>query len=110
MHKCAAVHNALTTFTDLKHMTSEQHVELRTSRSKRDYEDLIIIQDWFDKHEPFNLNEPNLHSLSSCLSAADGNDINCDETETVGFIIHKQLDEVSVIDASIKRKHHVHSL
>ena len=45
MHKCAAVHDALTTFTVLKHMTSEQHVELGTSRNKRDYEDLIIVQD-----------------------------------------------------------------
>ncbi len=48
-------------------MTSEQHVELGTSRSTRDYEDLTKIQDWFDQHEPFNLNDLNLHSLSSGL-------------------------------------------
>ena len=56
------------------------------------------------------MNKPNLHSLSSGLSAADGNDINCDETETFGLKIHKQLERLSVIDASIKRKHQVHSL
>ena len=49
MHKCAAVHDAMTTVTDLKHMTSEQHVEFGTSRSTCDYEDLIKIQDWFDQ-------------------------------------------------------------
>ena len=92
MHKCAAVHDAMTTVTDLKHMTSEQHVEFGTSRNTRDYEDLIKVQDWFDQHEPFDLNEPNLHSLSSGLSAADGDDTNCDETETVGMKIHKNLD------------------
>ena len=56
------------------------------------------------------MNEPNLHSLSSGLSAADGDDINCDETEVVGMKVHKQLDKVSVIDASIKRKDQVYSL
>ncbi len=81
MHKCAAVHDAMTTITDLKHMTSEQHVELGTSRSTRDYEDMTKIQDWFDQHEPFNLNDPNLHPLSSGLSAPIGDGINCDETE-----------------------------
>lgn len=35
MHKCAGVHDAMTTATNLKHRTSEQHVELGTSRSKR---------------------------------------------------------------------------
>ena len=109
MHKCAAA-CAMTTVTDLQHMTSEQHVELGTSRSTRDYEDLIKIQNWFDQHEPFNLNELNLHSLSSGLSTAFWDDINCDETETVGMKIHKQLDKVSVIDASIKKKEQVHCL
>ena len=45
MHKCAGVHDAMTTATNLKHRTSEQHVELGTSRSKCDYEDLMKIQE-----------------------------------------------------------------
>ena len=81
-----------------------------TSRSTRDYEDLIKIQDWFDQHEPFNVNEPRLRSLSSGLNAADGTGVNCDETEKVGMKIHKQLDNVSVVDASIKRNDQVRSL
>ena len=35
MHKCAGVHDAMTTTTNLKHRTSEQHIELGTSRSKQ---------------------------------------------------------------------------
>ena len=44
MHKCAGVHDAMTTTTNIKHRTSEQHVELGTSRRKRDYEDLRKVQ------------------------------------------------------------------
>lgn len=49
MHKCAGVHDAMTTTTNLRHRTSEQHVELGTSRSQRDYEDLSKIQKWLDQ-------------------------------------------------------------
>jgi len=76
--------------TDLKHLTSERHVELGTSRSTRDYEDIF--------------NEPNLHSLSSGLSAADGD------------IVMKQWSESSQATRQgechrcfHKRKHQVHS-
>ncbi len=37
MHKCAGVHDAMTATTKLKHKTSEQHIELGTSRGKHDY-------------------------------------------------------------------------
>ncbi len=53
------------------------------------------------------MNQPKLHSG---LSAADGDGVNCDQTEQVGMKIHKQLDKVSVIDASIKRNDQVRSL
>ena len=110
MHKCAGVHDAMTTTTNLKHRTSEQHIELGTSRSKRDYEDLRKIQEWFNQYEPFNLNQPKLCSLSSGLTAADDGGVNCDQTEPAGAKIHKQLDKVSAIDASIKRSDQVRSL
>ena len=76
MHKCAGIHDAMTTITNLKHKTSEQHIELGISRSKRDFEDLSNIQEWFNLHEPFNLNEPRLRSLSSGLTAAGGDGVN----------------------------------
>ena len=53
LHKCAGVHDAMITITNLKHKTSEQHVELGISRSKRDFKDLNRIQEWFNQHEPF---------------------------------------------------------
>ena len=110
MHKCAGVHDAMTTTTNLKHKTSEQHIDLGTSRSSGDYDDLRKIQEWFNQYEPFNPNQPKLCSLSSGLTAADADGVNCDQTEHVGAKIHKQLDRVSVTDASIERSHQVRAL
>ena len=110
MHKCAGVHDAMTTITSLKHRTSDQHVELGISRSKRDFKDLCSIQEWFDQHDPFDINEPRLRSLSSGLTATDGDGINCDKTEQIGARIQKQLDNVAVTEGSIKRSEQVQSL
>ncbi len=110
MHKCAGVHDAMTIATNLKHGTSEQHVELGTSRSQRDYEDLRTIQEWLNEYEPFNPNQPKLRSLSSGLTAADDDGVNCDQRELVGAKVQKQLDNMSVLDASMKRNDQVRSL
>ena len=110
MHKCARVHDAMTTITSLKHNTSDQHVEFGISRCKYDLEGLCSIQEWFDQHEPFDMNEPGLRSLSSGLVAADDDTINCDKTEQIGTKIQKQLNNASVADGSIKRSEQVRSL
>ena len=89
MHKCAGIHEAMTSMTEMKNKTSEQHIELGTSRSNRDYQDLNNIQEWFDQHEPFGLNEHILRSLSSGLTATNGDGINCDKTEAVGANIQQ---------------------
>ncbi len=65
MHKCAGIHDAMTTMTNLKNKAIEQHIELGSSRCKRDFQDLVKIQEWFDQHEPF---EGKLRSLSSGLT------------------------------------------
>lgn len=51
-----------------------------------------------------------MRSLSSGLTAADGDGVNCDKTEQVGAKIHEQLNKVSVTEATIKRSHQVRSL
>ena len=102
MHKCAGIHNAMTTITNSEHRTSEQHVDLGTSRSNRDFRDLSKIQEWFNHHK--------LRSLSSGLTATDGDGINCHNTEEVGRKIQKHLDNISVLEASIKKSEQVKSL
>ena len=110
MHKCAGIHNAMTTITNSEHRTSEQHVDLGNSRSNHDFRSLSKIQEWFDHHEPFNLNEHKLRSLSSGLIAADNDVINCHNTEEVGRNIQNQLNNISVLKASIKKSEQVKSL
>ena len=110
MHKCAGIHDAMTTMTHLKHNTSEQHIEFGSSRSRRDFKDLSNIQEWFNDHEPFDLNEQRLRSLSTGLTATEGDGVNCDKTEQVGEKIQKQLDNVTITEASIKRNDKIRSL
>ena len=110
MHKCAAIHSSMTTLTGLNHHTSDQHVDLGTSRSNRDFYDLNSIQQWFDQHEPFDLTEERLRSLSSGLRAADDDHINCDKVEEIGAKIQEKLDGLRIPDASIKRNNHIQSL
>ena len=52
MHRCAAVHDVMTTAT--QQVSSEQHIDLSTSRCNQDFSDLGKIQEWFDLHEPFD--------------------------------------------------------
>ena len=61
-----------------------------------DCEDVRSFQRWFDQHEPFDLDEHRLHSLSSGLTATDGGGINCDKNEEVGMKLQKQLDNISI--------------
>ena len=100
----------MTSMTNVKHKTSKQHIEFLTSRSNRDFADLNTIQEWLDQHEPFTLNEPRLRSLSSGLMASDGGGINCNKTEEVGVHIHRKIDNMSAVEASIKRSDQVKSL
>ena len=110
MHRCAAVHNAMTSITGLSHRTSEQHVEIGSSRCHRDEQDLHHVFKWFCQHNPFDTNETQLKSLSTGLTAAAGDGINCDDAEAIGNSIQIKLDGVSVANASVKRSHKVKSL
>ena len=37
-----------------KNQTSEQHVELGASRCNRDFVDLMVFYNWFEKFDPFD--------------------------------------------------------
>ena len=65
MRRCAGIHDAMGNLTQQRHRSSEQHVELGSSRIKRDNSDLKRLIDWFDAHEPFDPRQPLLQSISS---------------------------------------------
>ena len=54
MHRCASVHEDMTTLTKMKLNTSEQHVDLTSSCRKRDIKSMEKIISWFDTHNPFD--------------------------------------------------------
>ena len=70
---------------------------------QRDFKDLGKIQEWFEQHEPFNLSEGRLCSLSSGLTATDGHGMNCDITEEVGDMIPYFSYELAAIPTSLFR-------
>ena len=80
------------------------------SRCERDFQDLLKIQEWFDEHEPFDVKEVKLRSLSSGLTTTEGDGINPDKAEEVGLKIQIQLDGLNVAEASIKRRDHIKPL
>ena len=110
MHRCASVQNAMCNLTGLQHRTSEQHIELGKSRVKRDNEDLTKLMNLFEIHNPFDVTESLLKSLSTGLTISDMMDVNCDEAEKVGYAIQSKLDGVCLEEAKIKRKDKVTTL
>ena len=94
MHKCREVHEAMTDVTGLVHRTSDQHVELGSTRCNRDVEDLNKILKWLAQHNLFDIQMPELRSLSSGLTASGGDGVNCDEVEEVGYLLQGKRDDV----------------
>ena len=96
MHECATVHDAMSTLTGKQHQTSEQYVDMGRARRNHDWRDMRKIMEWFVVHDPFDGTVPQLRSLASGLTAREGDDINCDDTEKVGEAIQRSMDGKSV--------------
>ena len=104
MHECGDYHDALCSLTNTLHITSDQHVEIGTTRMKRDYTDLMKVVEWLKRasHNPFDANRPHLQALDTGLMADET--VNCDDAEAVGHRLQVKLDGVSLNDATVKRK------
>ena len=81
----------MTDVTGLAHRTSDQHVELGSTRCNRDVGDFNTILKWLAQNNPFDIQRPKLTSLSSGLTASDGDGVNCDEVEEVGLLLDENL-------------------
>ena len=100
----------MTRMTDMKTKASEQHIELGKSRCKHDFQDVHKILEWFNEHEPFDVQEVKLRSLSSRLTTTEGDGINPDKAEEVGLKIQLQLNGLNAAEVSIKRRDHIKPL
>ena len=107
MDRCASVHGAMVALTGRNRKTSEQHAEFGKTRCNQDRRDMLKMKEWFEQHEPFDENISGLRSLSTGITACDGDGVNCDQAEEVGREIHRKLDRVKVDEAKIKRADHI---
>ena len=102
MRRCAGIHQSMSDFTELQLATSEQHVEMRVSRIKRDFEDINKMITWLQNHNPFDDTDSSLRSLSSGQASNEKDGINCDIAEDVGIIMQKKMDNKSYTEISFK--------
>ena len=96
-------------FTDLKD-GQYLHPDLTKSRSARDASDLSKFIEWFQCHNPFDGGQPELVSLTTGLSTSEGDGVNCDQTESVGSLIQRTMDNKCILDVKIPKKHHIKTL
>ena len=81
----AMVHDAMLQLTGAAAKSSEQHEEIRKSRTKHDYQDCVKFLNWLTIRNPFLISDKNLHSLSSGMVSDQGKDDgNCERTEDIG--------------------------
>ena len=109
MPHLVAVHNAMTGLTG-KERSGFEHQELGSARRRRDTADLLKLVQWFEDNDPFDIEVSALRSLSSGLTAENGDGINCDDVASVGHAIQQSLDFSTVADAKIKRKSKIKTL
>lgn len=84
----AEVHNALMELTGASLHTSEQHVELRESRRAADFKYCNAFLNWLETRNPFQIQSPDLYSLSTGISSIEGKDyVNCETAEEIGVSI-----------------------
>ena len=102
MHRTASAHDAISNLTRAYRKTSEQHINLSTSRVNRDDNDYKEVLNCFNEHDPFNQDQ-SLKNLSTGLVANESDKINCDTAELVGYNIQLSFDNNTMSTAKIKR-------
>ena len=103
LSECATMHRALLDLTNTK-VFKEEHVELRNSRMREDFEDKKSFYDWLSPRNPFQVSSENLHSLASGLvSVSEIDDTNCDQAEDIGAEIQKSFDNLPYSKCCLKQ-------
>ena len=101
----------MTELSGSKHATSEQHVELSSSRKSRDFIDLVKIIQSLLTFNPFVLTKSNLRSLQSGLSSSKEKDgVNCEDAKTIGANLQTKLDKQAFNGISFKKSNCVITL
>ncbi|CAB3250842.1 unnamed protein product [Arctia plantaginis] len=93
-----SIMNSLEQYCNITTLTSEQHVDLTSSRIDRNDADLKSFLYWLDQRNPFI---PRDHLISLSTGVIGGFDINCHNAfekgeEGIKSMLGKTVDEVSL--------------
>ena len=108
--RCAEVTDSINVFISLMSDKSENHIhkEVLGTRVKRDHEDYMKLKEWFENHNPFEVEE-NLVALDTGLTDVHRK-VTCDRSEEVGASIQNQITGESFSTCSFKRKNQIVTL
>lgn len=84
-------------------VTSDKNVELEKTWSDKDASGLETILAWFVDHNPFEVADGKLRSLSSGVIPGEYDKVICDTVEDIGHCIQASLDGCVVNIAKINR-------
>lgn len=94
-------------FWDVSYTSTEQHVDMRSSRIDRDTTDTDKLKTWFESHTPFPWNEK-LLSISSGI--VGGPEVNCHMVREIGTNGVKEITGKTFGNVTFKRKDKVRTL
>lgn len=98
---------SLEDFCSLSMVFSEQHVELRSARMKRDNSDIVKLTNWLSSYYPF----PECKVIMSIFSGLIGDaSINCHEAVEINRVLMDSIVGKHFSDVSLKRTSRVLTL
>ena len=107
----ASMHDVMTNLTGIVTKSSEYYTDLRASRRKQDEEHGLKFTASLQERNPFGFEDENLYSLSTGIIFMTSKDsVNSEYAEELGLKIQKELDNVSLSTATIKRKNQIKTL
>ena len=78
----AAVHESMSLLSGVYINTSEQHIDLGSSRKTNDFLAFQKFKEWLEQRNPFTFEDTHLYSLSTgIVSMAEKDDIDCEKAE-----------------------------
>ena len=109
LNAVASINHATTDLCGLAVNSSQQHVDLGQTRRCKNQSDCQKFVQWQERN-PFLFEDEHLHSLSIGLVSIGIDSVNCENSEEVGLLMQKQLNQVKMPKCKIRRTDQVQSL
>ena len=107
MPACAQVNNAMQEATGTRRLTSDQHVEMGSSRSTRDTNDMVVITSYLKERTPF-ADDPTLRNIATGV-VGDAS-VNVSKAKDADLEILKSMEGQTAAELTLKKKDQVKTL